>query len=100
VKILCKWRNDEKIMKYAGFPNGWNISEEEIKNIILKETDEITGRRIIEIDNKPCGEMIYNNKEDNVVEIGIKMCDFTINEKGYGAKALKIFMKYLLETME
>jgi hypothetical protein len=44
--------------------------------------------------------MIYNNKEDNVVEIGIKMCDFTINEKGYGAKALKIFMKYLLETME
>jgi RimJ/RimL family protein N-acetyltransferase len=99
-KILCKWWNDEKIMKYAGFPNGWDISEEEIINIILKETDEITGRRIIEIDNKPCGEMIYNNKENNVVEIGIKMCDFTINEKGYGTKALKMFMKYLLETME
>jgi RimJ/RimL family protein N-acetyltransferase len=99
-KILCKWWNDEEIMKYAGFPGGWNISEEEIINMILKETGGTTGRWIIEIDNKPCGEMIYSNKENNVAEIGIKMCDFTINEKGYGTKALKMFMKYLLETME
>jgi RimJ/RimL family protein N-acetyltransferase len=99
-KILYKWWNDEKIMQYAGFPSGWNISEEEIKNIILKEKNEPAGRWIIEIDNKPCGEMIYTNKENNVMELGIKMCDLTLKEKGYGAKVLKVFMKYLLETMD
>ena len=98
-KKLCEWWNDDEIMKYAGFPGGWNISEEDIINMISKTAGETNRRWIIEIDNKSCGEMIYNNKENNVVEIGIKMCDLTITEKGYGTKSLKMFMKYLLETM-
>jgi hypothetical protein len=32
-KILCEWWNDDVIMNYAGFPGGWNISEEEIINL-------------------------------------------------------------------
>jgi RimJ/RimL family protein N-acetyltransferase len=96
---LCKWWNDDEIMRYAGFPNGWNISEQEIRDKLAGETDETAGRWIIEIDNEPCGEMVYENKENNVVQIGAKMCAPALNEKGYGARALKMLMKHLLETM-
>jgi hypothetical protein len=44
--------------------------------------------------------MIYENKDDNIVQIGVKMCDIGKREKGYGARALKMFMNYLLEIME
>jgi RimJ/RimL family protein N-acetyltransferase len=98
-RILCTWWNDTEIMAYAGFPNGWNISEEEIVKMLSKETDKDAGRLIIEIDDKPCGEMVYNNKENNVVELGLKMCDPAIITKGYGAKALKMFMNHVLDTI-
>jgi RimJ/RimL family protein N-acetyltransferase len=99
-KLLHGWWTNEDIMGYAGFPGGWKISEDEIVSMLSKETDNTTGRFIIEIDNTPCGEMIYTNKENNIIELGAKMCNLAMNEKGYGAKALKLFMKHLLETIK
>jgi RimJ/RimL family protein N-acetyltransferase len=98
-KILCNWWNDGKVMSHAGFPNGINTTEETVKKQISEETDDTTRRWIIEIDNKPSGEMNYRNKGNGIAEIGIKICDFDKQEKGYGTKLLKMFIKYLFEQL-
>jgi len=98
-KILCKWWNDGKIMAHAGYPNGINTTVEEIEKQLSEETDETTRRFIIEIDNEPSGEMNYRNKGDNIAEIGIKICDFDKQEKGYGTILLRMFIKYLFEEL-
>jgi RimJ/RimL family protein N-acetyltransferase len=99
-KVLCKWWNDGKIMAHAGFPNGINTTEEKIRNQIMEETDETTRRWIIEIDGEPSGEMNYRNKGEKTAEIGIKICDFEKQEKGYGTQLLKMFMKYLFNELK
>jgi len=97
--ILCKWWNNGKIMAHAGYPNGINTTVEEIEKQLSEETDETTRRFIIEIDNEPSGEMNYRNKGNNIAEIGIKICDFDKQEKGYGTILLKMFIKYLFEEL-
>jgi RimJ/RimL family protein N-acetyltransferase len=99
-KILCNWWNDGKIMAHAGFPDGINTTEEKIMKQISEETDDTTRRWIIEINNEPAGEMNYRNKGDNTAEIGIKICDFNKQEKGYGTKLLKMFIKYLFKRFK
>ena len=99
-KILCNWWNDGKIMAHAGFPNGINTTVEKIEEQISQETDETTRRFIIEIDNESSGEMNYRNKGENVVEIGIKICNFNNQEKGYGTKLIKMFMEYLFGELK
>ena len=99
-KILCKWWNDGKIMAHAGFPNGINTTEDKIRTQILEETDETTRRWIIEIDGSPSGEMNYRNKGNETAEIGIKICDFTKQEKGYGTKLLKMFINHLFNELK
>jgi RimJ/RimL family protein N-acetyltransferase len=98
-KILCTWWNDGKIMAHAGFPNGINTTEETIKKQILEESDETTRRWIIEIDGEPSGEMNYRNKGNGTAEIGIKICDFSKQEKGYGTTLLRMFIRYLFEQL-
>jgi RimJ/RimL family protein N-acetyltransferase len=97
--ILCNWWNDGKVMAHAGFPAGLNTTEDKIKKQISEETDETTRRWIIEIDGEPAGEMNYRNKGNNIAEIGIKICDFSKQEKGYGTKLLKMFINYLFEKL-
>ena len=99
-KILCKWWNDGKIMAHAGFPNGINTTEEKIIEQILEENDDTTRRWIIEIDGEASGEMNYRNKGNNVAEIGIKICDFDKQEKGYGSKLIKMFIQYLFDKLK
>jgi len=80
-------------MAHAGFPNGLNTSIEEITNKLNHE--DINHRRLmIEIDAIRVGEMSFRII-DHVAEIGIKICDFTYQEKGYGTKALKMLIEYL-----
>ncbi|MDR2102775.1 MAG: GNAT family N-acetyltransferase [Treponema sp.] len=98
-KILCNWWNDGKVMAHAGFPDGINTTEEKIIQQISEETDDTTRRWIIEINNEPSGEMNYRNKGDNTAEIGIKICDLNKQEKGYGTRLLKMFIKYLFEHL-
>jgi RimJ/RimL family protein N-acetyltransferase len=98
--VLCKWWNDGKIMAHAGFPNGINTTKEEIKKQISEETDDTTRRWIIEIDGKPSGEMNYRNKGNETAEIGIKICEFTKQDKGYGTKLLKMFINYLFKELK
>lgn len=97
VQILCDWWSDGKIMAHAGFPNGVHTDFNNLMEKIKNETN-ISRRLIIEIDFIRVGEMSYTIK-DEVAEIGIKICDFSYQEKGYGTKVLKILIGYLFKEM-
>jgi RimJ/RimL family protein N-acetyltransferase len=97
VEILCDWWRDGKIMAHAGFPNGVYTDFDNLMEKIKNETD-ISRRLIIEIDSIRVGEMSYRI-EENIAEIGIKICDFDYQEKGYGTKVLKMLIRYLFKEM-
>ncbi len=97
--ILCRWWNDGKVMAHAGFPNGLGTSEEIILQQLSGDTDETRRRLIIEVDGIPTGEMSYRNKGNGIAEIGIKICDFSKQEKGHGKKLLSMLINALFKDM-
>ena len=92
---LCAWWNDGEIMAHAGFPNGIGETPDRIRESLADDNDETHRRHIIELNGKPAGEMNYRNKGNKVAEIGIKICDFGRQEKGYGTTLLSIFIDAL-----
>ena len=97
-QTLCSWWNDGKVMAHAGFPNGINTTERDILEKLKTDTDR-NRRLILEIEGIPVGEMCYRTVAENVAEIGIKICDFNQQEKGYGTRFLKMLIGYLFEQM-
>lgn len=97
--LLCKWWNDGKVMEHAGFPLGLGITEEEIIRKIETETDETTRRHIILIDNMPVGEMNYRRVSMETCEMGIKICETTHQNKGYGTIVLHMFLQGLFARL-
>lgn len=97
-QILCEWWSDGKVMAHAGFPNGIQTDIDELIDKLSKETDN-SRLLIIEIGSNRIGEMSYQIKE-NVAEIGIKICNFTYQERGYGTKAIKMLIRYLFDDMK
>lgn len=94
---LATWWNDGKVMAHAGFPNGLGQSIESITEKIKAESNDAKRRLIIEIDGIPAGEMNYTTLEDGVVEIGIKICDFSKQDKGYGKILLSMMINSLFK---
>ena len=97
-QILCKWWNDGKVMAHAGFPKGLGISKQEIIKDLANDDDRIQ-RLVIEINEKPVGEMNYRDKGNNIAEMGIKICDFNMQEKGFGTKLIKMLINYLFNSI-
>ena len=93
VKQLCIWWNDGRVMAHAGYPDGLNTTEEAILEQINSE-DKNRRRLILEVKEKPVGEMSYRLL-DKAAEIGIKICDTTYQEQGFGTSALKLLIGYL-----
>jgi RimJ/RimL family protein N-acetyltransferase len=98
VQILCHWWSDGKVMAHAGFPNGIHTDANKLMDKIKNKTD-FSRNLIIEIDTNRIGEMSYGIK-DEAAEIGIKICDFSYQGKGYGTKALKMLIEYLFKDMK
>ncbi len=94
-ELLALWWNDGKIMAHAGFPNGTGQTADRIASSLRNDTDDTHRRLIIEIDNVAAGEMNYRNKGDNTAEIGIKICDFSKQNKGVG----KILLSMLISSL-
>ena len=93
---LEKWWNDGKVMAHAGFPLGLGTTAGDIAAKIARDTDE-NRRLILELEDRPVGEMSYRAIEGGAVEIGIKICDFSLHEKGLGKQYLSMLIHSLLE---
>lgn len=92
---LWAWWNDGRVMTHAGFPSGLNETPENIRKSLADDRDDTHRRHIIERDGKSIGEMNYRNKGDRTAEIGIKICDFAEQGKGYGTTLLRMFIDAL-----
>ncbi|HHW72406.1 MAG TPA: GNAT family N-acetyltransferase [Firmicutes bacterium] len=98
-RLLCQWWNDGKVMEHAGFPLGLGTTEEEVVKLLAQDEDGIHRRLILEVASVPVGEMNYRNKGGGTAEIGIKICRFDHQEKGYGTKFLKMLIAYLFDEL-
>ena len=94
--ILCEWWNDGNVMAHAGFPCGLMTSVDKIKELFKNPTQN---RLIIELNKKPIGEMSYKEVSSGVVEIGIKICDFSKQNQGYGSRYLKLLIDFLFNVL-
>lgn len=95
---LAAWWNDGTVMAHAGFPNGLGESVAEIAEMIRGDTNE-NRRLMIEFSGKPVGEMNYRKQGEGVVGIGIKICDFSLHEKGLGKKLLSMLISSLFHDL-
>lgn len=93
--LLSTWWNDGKVMAHAGFPNGTGQTPNDIAESLQHDTDDTHRRLIIENDGLAIGEMNYRSKGNAIAEIGIKICDFSNQEKGYGRLLLSMLINEL-----
>lgn len=91
---LCKWWNDGRIMDHAGFPKGIHTTLENVINQIVNQ-DNLECRYIILYNDSPIGEMVYRTIDKVTCEIGIKICDFSMQNKGFGKIILSLFIEEL-----
>ena len=84
-------------MAHAGFPNGIGQTAERIAQSLRSDADTVRRRLIIEMDAIPIGEMSYRNTGNGVVEIGIKICDFSLHNKGLGKVLLSMLISALFQ---
>ena len=96
---LCLWWNDGAVMAHAGFPLGLGTTAEKEARTLSLQTDETGRRHIIEYAGAPIGEMSYRNMGEGAAEIGIKICESSMQNKGLGKVILSLFIKGLFETM-
>ncbi|MBE6936466.1 MAG: GNAT family N-acetyltransferase [Ruminococcaceae bacterium] len=96
---LCRWWNDGAVMAHAGFPNGLGTTEEAIREKLRSDSDETSRRLMIERDGTPIGEMSFHNLGEGRVEIGIKICEATEQEKGYGTTLLRMLFHALYQEL-
>ena len=86
---LVRWWNDGAVMAHAGFPLGLGTTVE-------KEAARLPapGRLMLEYDDRPIGEMNWRDV-GSAAEIGIKICDATMQERGLGRIALSLLIREL-----
>ena len=81
------------------FQGGLNQTAEEIAASLERDTDGTHRRLLIEKDKIPVGEMHYRNKGGGTAEIGIKICDFSLHDKGLGKILLSMLLSSLFRDM-
>lgn len=97
---LNRWWNDGKVMAHAGFPNGLGQSLKETEEEIKAYEGKLSQLCILEIGGVPVGEASFALIGDGVTEIGIKICDFSYQNQGYGSKLLHMLITYLFEDQK
>jgi len=96
---LCLWWNDGSVMAHAGFPMGLGTTVEKEARTLSLQRDEISRRHMIEYDGRPIGEMNYRNKGEGAAEIGIKICEASMQNRGLGKIILTMFIKGLFDQL-
>ncbi len=96
VNQLLAWWNDGEVMDHAGFPNGLNTTKDKVLENI-KNQSENRKLLVIEFENVLIGEMNYRIISEGVSDIGIKICDFTMQNQGIGRECIFLLVDYLFE---
>ncbi len=96
---LCKWWNNGRVMAHAGFPGGLDTDEKKVAELI-KQNSEQNRILILEYEDRPIGEMNYRTVQDGIAEIGIKICDSNMQNRGLGTGFLKMLIGYLFNIMK
>ena len=94
------WWNDGKVMAHAGFPNGLGQTLEETKAEIKAYEGRLSQLCVLESGGVSIGEASFGLLGDGIAEIGIKICDFSYQDKGYGSELLRMLIAYLFEDSE
>lgn len=94
---LAAWWNDGTVMAHAGFPDGVGTDAERVAQQIRRD-HEGDRHLILEHEGKAIGEMHYSTKGEGTAELGIKICDSSQHEKGYGTRYLRLICSYLFDT--
>ena len=82
--VITKWWNDGTVMAHAGFPNGLGETIQSVEKQLGFNTIK-SQVMIIELDQKPIGEMCYSILHHQA-EIGIKICES--KEQNHGRRSL------------
>lgn len=93
--LLNTWWNDGNIMEHAGFPNGLGESLEDTIANIKSWEGKLSQLCIIEVDNKPIGELNHCIEGDGSVSSGWKICDASYQNKGYGTRIIIMLLEFL-----
>ena len=86
---LVAWWNDGSVMAHAGFPLGLGTTLEKV-TANLRE-----GLLVIIESGRLIGECNYRPQEDGNVQIGIKICETTCQNRGVGRKILSMLITRL-----
>lgn len=97
--LLAQWWNDGSVMAHAGFPNGIGTTAEKVAREIRQESDSTVRRYLILLDGIRVGELVHRQINPRVCEIGIKICDATKQNQGYGKKILSLFLSGLFDCL-
>lgn len=103
---LTAWWNDGKVMAHAGFPKGLGttveavtkqIAEQSAKNCrhMILYTGEYVGQKNCREECRPIGEMNYREIDASTCEMGIKICEADMQNKGLGKRILSLFIEGL-----
>ena len=92
---LSLWWNDGRVMADAGFPLGIKDAGECCGENLRVDKD----RLMVLLSERPIGEMCYRMVDDKTAEIGIKICDFSQQNKGYGKILLSLLIRALFDDM-
>ena len=97
--LLAKWWNDGAVMAHAGFPYGIGTTPEKVAKQIREESDTTLRRYCILLDEVRIGELVHRQINPRVCDIGIKICDASKQNRGYGKIILSLFLSGLFDCL-
>ena len=98
--LLGSWWRDGAIMAHAGYPDGMDITDEQIKKQVLSCRDDTFRLFIIEISGEAKGEMSYHSMGNNTVQMAIYISDASLRNKGYGTRLIHMLTVELFNTFD
>ncbi len=94
---LANWWNDGAVMAHAGFPLGLGTTPEKVAAGMSGDSDDTHRLLMLEYQGRPIGEMSFRCLADGAAEMGIKICDTTMQERGLGRQYLSMLITALFE---
>ena len=96
---LARWWNDGAVMAYVGLPKGTGETAEEIAERLKRNNEGSQRLLILEADGAPVGEAHYCSEKEGEAEIGIKICEASLQDGGLGKRFLSMLIASLFEEL-